>query len=253
MDKGRQQMTWKEYEDALLQRLRQEFFEDTFVVRGTEAGMQHRVMGRFSLINRQLDVGAYRLGESRPFLLADAKKYDNKVDVKDVEMFLGMMDDVGAEIGLIAAPNGASEGAKNRARAAAVTVMVMSFEEAVRFKDWLPLAATVYPHDWAFHAELGLALRNLHGGKDLSGVIVALEAMPFEEWSAFVGFSSVYRPNEAVSFLRVVAEHHPDDGWRFNAIQRLDDLGQIDDSFRAHLLQREPDPDVQRLLMGEAL
>ncbi len=92
------------YEFALLQRLKHEFEPQGLKVCGTENGKEHYVRGRFSLIRRQLDIAVYRPGENIPFLVADAKRHGNRIYVKQVETFIGMLEDVNASIGLLVAP-----------------------------------------------------------------------------------------------------------------------------------------------------
>jgi hypothetical protein len=48
-------------------------------------------------------------------VIVDAKFYSNKIDIKDVEMFEGMMKDCRAQYGVIVCPNGYTEAAKQRA------------------------------------------------------------------------------------------------------------------------------------------
>jgi Restriction endonuclease len=105
-----------EYEVALLQHLRQEFSNHLFSVAGTEDGRQHKIPGRYSLVNRQVDVAVYRQSNPSPILMADAKHYRKRIDVKAVECFIGMVDDVGADVGLLVAPRGFTAAAKQRAR-----------------------------------------------------------------------------------------------------------------------------------------
>jgi hypothetical protein len=69
-----------EYEDALLQHLRHEFSNHLFSVAGTQDGRQHKIPGRYSLVNRQVDVAVYRQSVPSPILIADAKHYRNSGD-----------------------------------------------------------------------------------------------------------------------------------------------------------------------------
>lgn len=134
------------YEDALLQYLRHEFPNHLFTVAGTEAGQQHRIPGRYSRVDRQVDVAIYRRDKTRPILMADAKRYRKRIDVKAVECFIGMVNDVGADIGLLAAPSGFTAAAEQRAHAAGMTLKIMSIDEATTYR-WLPLARQLYPWD----------------------------------------------------------------------------------------------------------
>src|SRR5215218_8383382 len=172
---------WKAYERGLLERLRYEFPEPDFEVRGTVAGPPYRVLGRLSLAWRQLDAAVYRSGESAPpFLIADAKFYTDRIDVKDVEAFIGQMEDVGATLGELAAPKGGTTTAKRRAEAADVRICIMSFDEALTFR-WYPVAREIFPYDWYFHEQLARAIRALKADGDPQEVELALESIAFEE------------------------------------------------------------------------
>ena len=243
-------ITPADYELALLEKLRLDFAGSAVRVLGTENGRQHRIQGRHSLVPRQLDAAAYRLGTSRPFLIADAKLHSRKLDVKDVEAFMGMVDDVGADMGLLVAPIGFTEAAPRRAAAASMDVWIMTIEEALTCK-WLPLTRAIYPYDWVFREELALAVRCLHEKARADDVIDALESIAFEEWDAFVGYALAHHQNEAVTFLRAIAVNHVDDGWRFNAVRRLVDSRNLDERDAAEFLAAETEPDVSERLEGE--
>jgi hypothetical protein len=79
-----------DYELAVFAKIRLDFQSTAVHVEGTENGIKHYVIGRYSLVKRQLDVAAYRPEEGRPFLIADAKRHQDKLDVKDAEAFIGM-------------------------------------------------------------------------------------------------------------------------------------------------------------------
>ncbi|MEZ4240359.1 MAG: restriction endonuclease [Myxococcota bacterium] len=110
-------LTWQEYELSVLEHLRQEYAGLPVRVVGTEGGRRHEVVGRHSIVPRQLDVAAYAEGDERPVFVADAKHYGEKIDVKDVESFAGMADDVGARFSALIAPAGFTDAAFRRAAA----------------------------------------------------------------------------------------------------------------------------------------
>ena len=61
------------------------------------------------------DVGLFKVK-----ILVDPKNYADPVDIKDVESIAGMVEDVGANLGVIVCPTGFTEGAKNRAEMAGI-------------------------------------------------------------------------------------------------------------------------------------
>ena len=219
------------YEDALLQHLRYEFPDHLFTVAGTEGGRQHRIPGRYSRVHRQVDVAVYRRDRTSPILMADAKRYRKRIDVKAVECFMGMVEDVGADIGLLAAPSGFTPAAEHRARAAGMILKLMSIDEATTYR-WLPLARQLYPWDWGYHSDLATALRRIFEKANIDLVIEALDNVPFEEWNAYVRYALLHHREEARAFLKTVAQTHYDSGWRFNAICLLQEAGLLRSEFR---------------------
>jgi hypothetical protein len=237
-------LTAEVYEFGLLQQLRHEFEPRGFIVFGTENGEQHRVRGRYSLCLRQLDAAVYRSEEDDiPFFIADSKRHGRNLNVKHIECFIGMMDDVGADIGLLVAPQGFSEAAKRRAMAADLRVEVMTPDEALDAQ-WLPIARSVYPHDWIFHLEIAKAIRNLKAGAEPEAISDVLTNVAFEECKAFVQYALIDQSSEAVEMLEWIATYHLDDGWRYNAIQMLSESGNLNQSFIRLLKSQEQDPEI---------
>ena len=238
---------WKRYERGLLERLRYDFPEPHFEVCGTVAGRLHKRRGRFSLSWRQLDAAVYRSDESAPpFLVADAKLHKRPLDVIAVEAFIGLMEDVGATLGELAAPEGGSDSAIRRAEGSDVQIRIMSFDEALTFR-WKPLAREVFPYDWLFHDQLARALRALETNGSPQEVESGLEGVPFEEWERYVWWALQHHPDEGISFLVWVARYHHDEGWIYNAVRILEEEGLMPPELRAELLVR-PDADLHNLL-----
>ena len=250
-------MSWQEYEAALVQRLLYQFPAPMFGVRGTDASGEHRVRGRYSETGRQLDVAVYQPGQSAPFFVADAKRRGRPIAVPDVEAFSGLLADIGAELGLLASPVGFSKSAARRARHAGVTLYVMTFSDALLAK-WLVAARSVFPGDSYFHPELARALHafndrsapwdvvhELEGGGASSG-----EPLPFDDCMAFFNATLASERRQAVQLLLHIATAHVDDGWRFNAIQLLDEHAKLSSALRIQLLETERDPETIALLKG---
>lgn len=94
-------------------------------------------------------------------LVVDCKCWKSRIDIKGVDSFISMIEDVGADIGLIVTTIGATDGASERARQArAVQLKVLSLDE---LRQWRPPGTVelVYrlPADRSYDAQS--ALRNL--------------------------------------------------------------------------------------------
>lgn len=75
-----------------------------------------KMRGRQTGANRQIDVLVReKVGQYVIKIVIDCKDYKHRVDVKGVEEFAGLLDDVGAQKGVLVCPAGFSETAKARA------------------------------------------------------------------------------------------------------------------------------------------
>lgn len=94
---------------------------------------------------RQIDVlvEATTSGITNTRLIVDCKRGKKPMDVKDIEEFIGMVEDVGADMGILVSAAGASDGAMRRAQMArGVRIKALSIEELT---SWRP-AGTVLEH-----------------------------------------------------------------------------------------------------------
>lgn len=83
-----------------------------------QAGVSHNVMmdGRRTGAKRQIDVLVHeKVGQYDINIIIDCKDYKKPVDVKGVEEFAGLLDDVGAQKGVLVCPSGFTPNAKIRA------------------------------------------------------------------------------------------------------------------------------------------
>ncbi len=107
---------WKQFE-SLVARIQQGFTPDAKVT------LDDKIMGRRSGVSRQIDISVRRsIGQFNILVVIDCKDYKNPVDVKDVEDFLGLVEDVGANKSALVSSSGFSEAAKTRAKDAGVDV-----------------------------------------------------------------------------------------------------------------------------------
>ena len=115
-------MTWREYEDEVAEELAR-CNPDATVERGVWMD------GALSGTRRQIDV-VLRVPDLGP-VVVEVKRYGRKVHVKDVESFVGMLQDVGAGHGLLVCPKGYSAAAVRRAwkGAEALDLDVLSLDD----------------------------------------------------------------------------------------------------------------------------
>src|SRR5665647_2858867 len=102
-------MNWKDYEEEIFQAFKNIYPEATIT-------FDARIIGRFSKEERQIDILVEGSIAGRKIrIVVDGKFYNKKIDVKHVESFISMVEDIGAAQGILVTPRGYSKAAINRA------------------------------------------------------------------------------------------------------------------------------------------
>jgi len=123
-------MTWKDYEVEI-----HDYFKEMF----PNADISHNVTvpGRYSKVERQIDIliEDYVAG-NRMRIVVDGKYFSKKIDVKDVEMFIGMLNDCEANKGLLITQEGFSKAAINRAHFDPIDIEldILNFKDLHQFQ-----------------------------------------------------------------------------------------------------------------------
>jgi hypothetical protein len=122
------EVKWRLYEKVVADT--QEKYPDCTVVR------DQRVTGVRSGVTRQIDVWVTGEIAGHEIKLAiECKLYRAKVDIKTVDAFIGFLEDVGADKGVLITTTGFTSGAEKRAKAAGIDLNVMTLESAME-TDW---------------------------------------------------------------------------------------------------------------------
>ena len=126
-------VSWKYYENAVFQECKRVFNRDA-----KKIIKNAYMLGRFSGVKRQLDV-LIRLKKedgASSIIIVESKHYAQKINVKIVDSFVGCLEDVGAEKGIIVSEKGFTKAAINRAHKGKddIEVDVLSLGELQRFQ-----------------------------------------------------------------------------------------------------------------------
>jgi hypothetical protein len=96
----------------------------------------HKVMGRRSGIERQVDIWlSGQVGQHDVTVAIECRCYQAPVGIKDIDAFCGFLDDVGANKGVLISDSGFTDGAIKRAAAADIKLTTMTLREAEDI-DW---------------------------------------------------------------------------------------------------------------------
>jgi hypothetical protein len=128
-------MDWRKYEKEIYR-----YFKETFPM--TTIKFDQKILGRFSKVDRQIDIliegniAGYALK-----IVVDCKYFSKNIDVKNVESFCSMVEDVNAHQGVLITSKGFSPAAINRAYYGnqQVELDIINFDEIKKFQGLLAL------------------------------------------------------------------------------------------------------------------
>lgn len=123
-------MTWRQYEKEILKYFQETFPETTFF-------FDKKIIGRFSKVERQIDI--LIVGEVAGFeikIVVDCKYFSKNIDVKEVESFSAMVEDVEAHQGILISYKGYSKAAINRAYYgnSKIELDIVNFDQLQKFQ-----------------------------------------------------------------------------------------------------------------------
>ncbi len=163
---------WKALE-ILVAKIQQELSPDAQVSHNV------KVEGRETGELRQIDVLVrQKIGQYEMMIAIDCKDYKVPVDVKGVEQFHGLLEDVGAHKGALVCPKGFSHTAKKRAK---------------RYNIDLYSPVDTDPHKWQVKPALPMICDFRSAGLALG--IRCSEPMPFQMEGDFFNVAKVYDGN----------------------------------------------------------
>nr|WP_293859689.1 hypothetical protein [Sphingomonas sp. SCN 67-18] len=231
------------YEEAVVERFRTLFPRPAFDVRH-----DIKMPGQASGARRQVDVAIYETGGSKPILLVEVKRHARAVDLVSSGATIALVRDIGKAPAVMVSIAGFSRAAQHHLLWEGIEHMTITSAEAKGLR-WIPLIEQRFGLDRWFREVSGdlfeaMRVRNPAPFLDCD--------IPYEEWVATIEAGLAAFPEQAADLLRFLAERHPDDGVRFNAVQMLIEDGRLDPAEAARLLRMETDPDVQ-LLLEDAL
>jgi hypothetical protein len=138
-------MDWKQYEEEIAEYFREEYPDARITANA-------KLPGKFSKTDRQIDLLIEEQIIDLPFkLIVDTKCRSNKIDVKDVEEFVGLVRDVGADKGILISTEGYTQAAIQRAYSEDLILDVVNFKELKQYHGFvgipyaLPCGAVMQP------------------------------------------------------------------------------------------------------------
>lgn len=123
-------MDWKSYEREIHRQFQVMYPEATITY-------NRLIPGRYSKTERQIDILIEDYIAGNAFkIIVDGKYFSKNIDVKEVESFIGMMQDVAADKGLLITQKGYSEAAVKRAYndPSRIELDILNFEELKQFQ-----------------------------------------------------------------------------------------------------------------------
>lgn len=129
--------TWRDYEDHIYEKL------STWAGPEARVEFDQEMLGKFSEVNRQIDIlisGRFANVTDRDITAAvDCKYYTREIDVKKVDEFVGFLEDVQTDLGILITNRGFTPAAQRRAnRGVDLQVIVADVDRLPPsyFSDW---------------------------------------------------------------------------------------------------------------------
>jgi hypothetical protein len=137
---------WKQYERQIFRLLKKK-------AKNARVEADKYLPGHWSKVARQIDIVVYGRfpGFDRGMtLIVDCKCFGSKVDVGDVDKFLGLVDDVCAPMGLMITNAGYTQAAKDRATGhPAVSLDVVELDQLAFWEAHVPSISHTSGTNWA--------------------------------------------------------------------------------------------------------
>lgn len=232
-------MTPDEYEKAVLERFRTLWPPPRFVVKHNI-----KLLGSKTKKRRQIDIGVFENGESEPFLIADAKRSKRSIDAQKIGSTIALVQDTGKIPAVMVSTSDFSVAAMRHLSSEGIECLTITLKEAHGLR-WLPFIEQHFAADRQFR-ELSGHLVEAVGNNDFDPLLD--NDLPYEEWLAVLAVSQSRFPDSTCAVLKSLALNHFDDGVRWNAIQLLDEAGQLDTTEIENLLSHERDPENAEFL-----
>ncbi|PJN59811.1 hypothetical protein PAEAM_28460 [Paenibacillus sp. GM1FR] len=137
-------MDWRMYETEIYKKLKSDFPK-------VHIEFDVKILGHQSKVERQVDVLALGKFLGQEITVAvECKYYAKNIDVKIVDGFIGFLEDIKADLGIIITNKGFSSAAKNRAEAKKIRLEILTFKEFEEYN----LASAMYEE--IYEEEAGL-------------------------------------------------------------------------------------------------
>lgn len=168
-----------------------------------------KVVGAKSRTLRQIDI----LLETSGLIAVECKHYARKIHVKDVESFLGMMDDLGVRSGIMVAPNGYTKAAISRSENDPRKLHLQILPPD-RLSEFQTLGAPIIwldSHGFALHGPAGWVvddeLFNEPGGTLVSFYPLGHSIQTAARHAGFMYANILIKPTPSASLAEMAAPH----------------------------------------------
>jgi hypothetical protein len=126
-------MTPTDYEKAVLQNFQTDWPPPQFIVKHNI-----RIVGKKSKARRQIDISVFEAGQSKPFMIGEAKMHMRRIDVGIAGSAIALVQDVGGIPAVMVSASGFSTAAESHLHAEGIETMTITLAEAEGLR-WIPL------------------------------------------------------------------------------------------------------------------
>ena len=177
-------------------------------------------------------------------IILQCKYFKEKPTVELIEGFAFQCQSIGAK-GIFITPKGYSESSKNIAKSIKnIDLLMFTKDQFEQYQYFDVFACYTMIDDNYCSYQISQSLKILIVHQNFEKTVDILNGIMFEEWLIFAHYLFKNYPKIATQFFTRIIFHHQDDGWRFNALEILDNYCCLSEDVSTELLEQDEDSDI---------
>ena len=237
--KGKMKFNWKTYEWAVFNRYYDFYPDSDFTVK-----YKFNTKGKSGAL-RKFDLVIINKKEKRIEFAIECKRHIRKLDIKIIDSFFGMLEDVGVSKGIIISPIGFSKSAEKSCYYRNILPIVFTKSDEKYMIE--QVANLIFPFDTVQHYLIKNSSKIFFDG-NLIELIEEMDNIMVEEWEKIIDYFYILDANKCIRLLKLILLYHYDSGWRYHALEHLIDYDKLDEALIKRIRKTEEDIDVLELL-----
>lgn len=227
----------KEYENAIYLRI------------DSDLGQYFRVEKNYHYKGKEIDIAV--IDDSGNILIGiECRRRKRGTNKKEVRELIKKLKDMGVITGYIISVKFSND-AEIHVKEKGFEAYTITVDEACKY-NWFDKITHILPYvqDECSSHFVTRALISLIHISDPEKFIDWIDSLTLESWLETISLSMQINLHKTIEALQIIAEKHYDSGWRFQAIEQLNNHGYLDSDYIEYLLLTESDLEVRDFLQS---